>query len=757
MRDIYSTASEVIIFLGDGSHADYGASCLRSKTPPGPCRTFGVDDMNIPLAQQTLDNWKSSALKGPVQALEIFSFLAIITQFQDSSSLLKFFEDFPAAHVTALFEALRRTLLVAWWDRIWVVQEAVVAQDITIRYSDVTASWEFLLEVTKARSRWDFAVTRSPGAISADCLKVFSLFSRISDLDLHRRGWKAMQHTDLLSLLRYFGHRKASDNRDRVYALLGLCNDSVGIQPDYWLDETEVYTAAVLAIIKNTRSLSIMFGDHSRKSSQHLPSWVPDWGTITDESDRQRAKIFNLYDASGGIIPIMDSPKFSKFLRYFKDKDDPKHYRLKEDALFLRGAFKMSFGEPEIQSICASLVKYCNGQSREDLPRYSLIRNSGRSLIAKCIKIGTVTGVAEPLYTCSDMKSAAKVIHGWSQAQKGNWGLYTTNYVNGDFLSTIMSGVKTAPDGSLERLIPSDMPALEAWYRENIEQRSLGEDQQELVESLDAKRDIFTEALRLSATKRTMFFIDYDGTAVDVLVRDCFISLDGQMRTLHEGAGFLAEDLFNEGVELLRNDQLFKIASSITAMQRSSSNETYKEYLNKFADLVNKRKAFLQQIQHPDFNLSTRSDECLTSYGEYLDAYLEAYQDFIHDRERLRRFIADANNIVSHEYGYLGLGPLLMKRGDEIYVLPGSRSPLVLRPITSRTIPGTHAQTYQLLGDCYINGAMDGDSVTVGENIVDYIDSLDPNSENHGSCFSIGAAQSGTATVTGNIVTIEIV
>lgn len=764
MRSIYSTASEVVIFLGDGTHANCSASRLRSSIPPGPCRMFGIGNVNIPLAHQTLDNWKTSALKDPVQALEIFSFLALIPQFRDSSTLLEFFQDFPEAHVTALFEALRHTLLVPWWDRIWVVQEAVVAEKMTIRYSEVAASWELLVEVTRALSRWDFAFTRYPSSISADCLKVFNLFSRISDLDRFRRDWKALQRADLLSLLRHFGHRKASDSRDRVYALLGLCNESEAIQPNYELNETEVYTATVLAIIKNTRSLSIMYGDHSRKASQDLPSWVPDWGTILDESDRQRAKMFNLYNACGGVIPTINSPKFSSFLYYLKNKSDPKHYLRKEAALKLQKECKMSFTEPEIQSICTSLVKYCNGQSLKHLPKYSLIQNSGRSLVAKGMRIGTVTDITEPLYTCSDMKTAAKVIHGWAQAAKTRAKFTDYMYVHGDFLSTIMSGIKKTPDDCLERLQSSDIPALEAWYREIIEQIALGKDQQQLPEPLDTNHDTVTEVLRLSATKRTLFFINQvhqrpssnrqflsiihllndSHTRAEALITDCLGLLKAQHQMLLEGVRSLTESLFYQGLELVKNDKLFNFVESITQMQCKTSNSAYDEFLKKCADLVDKRKAIFQQIQQPGFILN---NESLGPCAEYL----KVYEDLIGGHEAAVLF-TEAHKKLLSRYGYLGLGPLLMKEGDEIYVLPGSRSPLVLRP-TSITYP----RTYQLVGDCFINGAMDGDPGAMGSSIVDYIDSLDPKSEKQCHYFGIQPEQVYKQARVGEIVTLEIV
>lgn len=737
MRNIYSTADEVIVFLGDG--LDYSAAHLRTKQSPRPCRRFGIGDTNISLAHQTLDIWKTSALKGPVQALELFSFLAVLNRFRDSSSFLKFFEDFPEAHVTALFEALRRTLLVPWWDRIWVVQEAVVAQNITIRYSEVAASWELLVEVTKALSRWDFAGMRYPSSLSADCLKVFSLLSRVSDLDRFRRDWRFLQSTNLLSLLRHFGHRKASDNRDRVYALLGLCDKNVALRPNYQLNEKQVYTESVLAIIKNTRSLAVMYGDHSRKTSQDLPSWIPDWSTILDETDRQRAKMFDLYNACGGVTPIIGSPKFSKFIRYFEDTNDPKHYLHKEAALELQKSFRMSFAEPEIQRICASMVEYCNEQNGEHLQKYSLIQNYGRCLVAKCIKIGTVTGITEPLYACSDMNTAAKVISGWAEAARAT----SKEYVHGEFLSTIMSGIKKASDGSLERLLVSDTPVLETWYHENIQKRALGEDQQLLTESPDTKFDTITEALRLSATKRTLFFINQVDTchiAAKRFVAECLKSFKKQYAALIGGARTATVDLFYKGLRLLKNDKLFNFIESILQIQSSTSNLTYDSFLGKCTALMNKRKALFQRVQQLSFGPFADLTPCRE--------YLNAYEDLVRGQKAHLAF-AEAHRKLLSRYGYLGLGPLLIKEGDEIYILPGSSCPLVLRPVTPRI--------YQLIGDCFVNGAMDGDSGVMGGNIIDYIESLDPKSGTQCPYFKERPSQCGEDAYIGETITLHIV
>lgn len=84
----------------------------------------------------------------------------------------------------------------------------------------------------------------------------------------------------LLSLLRRFRNRKASDPRDKVYALLSLVKTAEhrsALEPNYALDEREVFKLAAIKSIYDSASLSVLHTDVQRKYRHDLPSWVPDW------------------------------------------------------------------------------------------------------------------------------------------------------------------------------------------------------------------------------------------------------------------------------------------------------------------------------------------------------------------------------------------------------------------------------------------------------------------------------------------------
>ncbi|KAF2751035.1 hypothetical protein M011DRAFT_191332 [Sporormia fimetaria CBS 119925] len=65
------------------------------------------------------------------------------------------------------------------------------------------------------------------------------------------------------------------------------------------------------------------------------------------------------------------------------------------------------------------------------------------------------------------------------------------------------------------------------------------------------------------------------------------------------------------------------------------------------------------------------------------------------------------------ERGYVGLGPALMDKGDEVYVLEGGKTPFVLRK--------EKGGNKVLVGDCYVNGWMDGELETERRDEWDYV------------------------------------
>ena len=65
--------------------------------------------------------------------------------------------------------------------------------------------------------------------------------------------------------------------------------------------------------------------------------------------------------------------------------------------------------------------------------------------------------------------------------------------------------------------------------------------------------------------------------------------------------------------------------------------------------------------------------------------------------------------------GFLGLGRQTLEKGDEVFIVKGSRVPLILRPIEGNLLPqfgrSERQQGYLFVSDCYLHGFMDGEAV----------------------------------------------
>ena len=77
-------------------------------------------------------------------------------------------------------------------------------------------------------------------------------------------------------------------------------------------------------------------------------------------------------------------------------------------------------------------------------------------------------------------------------------------------------------------------------------------------------------------------------------------------------------------------------------------------------------------------------------------------------------------NIFTTEEGYLGNGPKGMQAGDEVWILNGGRIPMILRlSKASKAISELKLEAapfYTLVGDCYVDGIMDGEAADTRDN-----------------------------------------
>jgi hypothetical protein len=101
----------------------------------------------------------------------------------------------------------------------------------------------------------------------------------------------------------------------------------------------------------------------------------------------------------------------------------------------------------------------------------------------------------------------------------------------------------------------------------------------------------------------------------------------------------------------------------------------------------NESKEVLRLFLEPqkDVNIGKSLDFATTKYSSSVLAYMEN------------------RSFISTEAGDVGLAPLLTKAGDEVVVIPGCSSPMVLRPADDGT--------YQVVGECFILGVMDGEAL----------------------------------------------
>ncbi|KIW64732.1 hypothetical protein PV04_09645 [Phialophora macrospora] len=134
-----------------------------------------------------------------------------------------------------------------YWKRTWVIQEVMLAKKLILMYDNQRipwSSWVILhrkqpyLHVMEKKQQSDKTVTNR-----FDVSK-----GRVMVLEYYKFREKQRQFT-LKELLATFGHSKCADLRDRIFALLGLCEEGVKglVRADYDIGILELFSQIVLS------------------------------------------------------------------------------------------------------------------------------------------------------------------------------------------------------------------------------------------------------------------------------------------------------------------------------------------------------------------------------------------------------------------------------------------------------------------------------------------------------------------------------
>jgi hypothetical protein len=254
MRDVYAKAERTVVWLGESRD---------------------TDDAAFEVIRQAREATKGLDYASPEAAAALASIV-----FEASDSENKLFND---RMETVLVSLVGRQ----WFERMWVIQEVVVASQVRITCGLHEIDWEDFLALFLGLVHYP-RVFDSIRSLPDEQRRLLQLIQTITLI------WIEYNHTPtlrLIEILRVINSHKVTDPKDRVYALLGLIRDEMvaTVKIDYNLDLRGVYIQTAKCCLSSAQPfLTLSAASTSTLTAvsesswgmtrcQGLPSWVPDF------------------------------------------------------------------------------------------------------------------------------------------------------------------------------------------------------------------------------------------------------------------------------------------------------------------------------------------------------------------------------------------------------------------------------------------------------------------------------------------------
>jgi hypothetical protein len=173
-------------------------------------------------------------------------------------------------------ESIERLLERSWFRRIWIVQEVVVSSKIFLVCGRSEISWDDFfeaLEICEGHLNPEGCKDHS------STVRNFPCAGPAYALGKTRRKFKNERKSyTLLELLELFAHTKATQERDKLFALLGLASDAGddAFNPDYDSSFEEIVQRYSLQFIWKGYAMDLLYRAGKSKAYPFC-SWIPYW------------------------------------------------------------------------------------------------------------------------------------------------------------------------------------------------------------------------------------------------------------------------------------------------------------------------------------------------------------------------------------------------------------------------------------------------------------------------------------------------
>lgn len=176
-------------------------------------------------------------------------------------------------------EGLIELLNRPYWQRMWVFQEIVLAQRATVMCGASETDWEYFKKAESwvgTSQTWAKMANKHP-----ELYDLGNALSRISQFCVSKEEAEKM-----INVLHPTRHLQATDPRDKIYALMGLCSGDFprDFSADYSKSTREVFIEFATQVIRHGESISVVLtaGLWNPQNGEdiQLPTWVPDFRDI---------------------------------------------------------------------------------------------------------------------------------------------------------------------------------------------------------------------------------------------------------------------------------------------------------------------------------------------------------------------------------------------------------------------------------------------------------------------------------------------